>query len=65
MTLEQANKINPHLKKCPFCGASGVEVHAMGEFWVRCSVCKAATEMESSLEKAIANWNRRDTVIRG
>lgn len=49
------------LKPCPFCGESLLKITmAMGEAWVHCSGCKAASGTGRTRPEAAAAWNRRE-----
>lgn len=59
MTDQTQTTTEPVLLPCPFCGGEADRMAAMGESWVRCMTCNAATEMFGTDTAAIAAWNRR------
>ena len=51
------------LKKCPCCpSGKGEAVEIAGMWIVRCNVCGITTQLRDTLEEAVADWNRRETV---
>lgn len=58
------NKIEEHIDKCPFCGSDLVglekEKDFPPKFYVRCNQCFAQGGYDSTVDRAISNWNIRN-----
>jgi len=47
------------LLPCPFCGGHALINMGVGEFWVKCEICRASIDMHNTEYHACEEWNRR------
>ena len=62
LELGEAQDARPHMKPCPFCGATGEDLYNPGDSWkpqIICSVCWAKGAAGETEADAIAAWNQR------
>ena len=49
------------LRKCPFCGGEATMAGRVCAYWIDCTKCHGESGLYSTVEDAIAAWNRRVT----